>query len=225
MKENESEIDNYSKEIEDLFITFMISSPDLFVRCKGILNADYFDDRQNRETVAFIAGYSTDFVLIPTLEQIKAVTGKEVTIMEIEVAKHDNWFLREFEKFCRHKALRDAILASPELLDEGRYGEVEASVKAAVQIALVKDLGTDYYANPKERLEAIRAGKGQLSTGWISVDAKLYGGLNKGEITIFAGQCVTADTKVTAIKIIDIDKYFSQSIRQKGLLDDKTNIH
>lgn len=186
--DNGSEITEYNKEIEDLFISFMVSKPDLFVRCKGILRSDYFDDRQNRDTISFIEGYSVDFSSIPALEQIKAVTKKEINIMELEAANHEDWFLREFEKFCRHKALRDAILKSPDLLDEGRYGEVEAAIKAAVQIALVKDLGTDYYSNPKERLEAIRQGKGQISTGWKTVDEKLFGGLNRGEITIFAGQ-------------------------------------
>lgn len=187
-QENASEINDYSKDIEDLFISFMVSKPDLFVRCKGILKSQYFDDKQNRDTVAFIEGYSVDFTNIPSLQQIRAVTKKDIKLMEVEAAQHDGWFLREFEKFCRHKALRDAILASPDLLDSGRYGEVEATIKAAVQIALVKDLGTDYYANPKERLEAIREGKGQISTGWKTVDEKLYGGLNRGEITIFAGQ-------------------------------------
>lgn len=186
--ENASEISDYSKEIEDLFISFLMSKPDLFVRCKGILKSSYFDNKQNRDTVSFIEGYSTDFTEIPSLQQIKAVTGKDVMIMELEAAKHDLWFLREFEKFCQHKSLRDAILAAPDKLDEGRYGEVFTDIKAAVEIALVKDLGTDYYANPKERLEAIREGKGQVSTGWKTIDDKLYGGLNKGEITIFAGQ-------------------------------------
>lgn len=188
MTENASEITDYTKDIEDLFINFMVSKPDLFVRCKGIIKSNYFDNKQNKDTIAFIEGYSTDFSSIPSLEQIKAVTNKEIMLMPLEAEKHDNWFLREFERFCRHKALRDAILASPDLLDDGRYGEVEATIKAAVQIALVKDLGTDYYANPKERLEAIRQGKGQISTGWKTVDEKLYGGLNRGEITIFAGQ-------------------------------------
>ena len=188
MSDNESEISDYTKEIEDLFITFMMSSPDLFVRCKGITNSKYFDDRQNRDTIAFIEGYSTDFAVIPTSDIIKAVTKKDIFLMDDVSKEHTDWFLREFEKFCRHKALRDAILASPDMLDEGRYGEVEATIKAAVQIALVKDLGTDYYENPKDRLEALRLGKGQISTGWKTVDEKLYGGLNKGEITIFAGQ-------------------------------------
>ena len=189
--ENASEITNYGKEVEDLFISFMMSKPDLFVRCKGILKSQYFDNQQNRDTISFIESYSTNYSSIPSLQQIKAMTNKDIEIMEVEAAKHDLWFLHEFERFCQHKALRDAILASPEKLDEGRYGEVLANVKAAVEIALVKDMGTDYYANPKERLEAIRTGNGQVSTGWKTVDEKLYGGLNKGEITIFAGQSGT----------------------------------
>lgn len=188
MTENASEINDYNKDIEDLFISFLISNTDLYVRCKGILKAEYFDDKQNRDTVSFISSYSTDFSELPSVEQIRAVTKKDIKLMELEAAKHDGWALREIEKFCQHKGLRDAILASPDLLDQGRYGEVEAAIKAAVQIALVKDLGTDYYLNPKARLEAIKNGRGQISTGWKTVDEKLYGGFNRGEITIFCGQ-------------------------------------
>jgi archaellum biogenesis ATPase FlaH len=188
MSDNASEIKDYNKEVEDLFISFMMSKQDLFVRCKGILRSQYFDDKQNRDTVAFIESYSSDFANIPSLDEIKAITGKEIKIMEVEAAQHDLWFLREFESFCQHKALRDAILASPQKLDEGKYGEVLAEIKSAVEIALVKDLGLDYYADPKSRLESLKENKGQIPTYWKIVDEKLFGGLNRGEITIFAGQ-------------------------------------
>lgn len=188
MSDNASEIKDYNKEVEDLFISFMMSKQDLFVRCKGILRSQYFDDKQNRDTVAFIESYSSDFAKIPSLDEIKAITGKEIKIMEVEAAQHDLWFLREFESFCQHKALRDAILASPQKLDEGKYGEVLAEIKSAVEIALVKDLGLDYYADPKSRLESLKENKGQIPTYWKIVDEKLFGGLNRGEITIFAGQ-------------------------------------
>ena len=81
-EENASEINDYSKDIEDIFISFMMSNKDLFVRCKGIIRSSYFDDRQNRDTVAFIEGYSTDFSIIPSLDEIRAVTKKEIKIME-----------------------------------------------------------------------------------------------------------------------------------------------
>ena len=205
-----SDITDYRPEVEELFIRYMISKPDLYVRCKGILRAEYFDDRVNRKTIEFINSYSDDFSNMPDLSQIQAMTGKTLELVPVDTAAHETWFLREIERFCRHKGLRAAILASPDLLDEGRYGEVEAAVKAAVQIGLVKDLGTDYYANPKERLESIRENKGQHSTGWKSVDDKLYGGVNRGELGIFAGQCVVAETLVNAVRVLDLEVFFGE---------------
>jgi replicative DNA helicase len=93
----------------------------------------------------------------------------------------------EFETFCRHKALEKAIIESTDLLEAKDYGTVEQKIKDAVQTGLVKDLGLDYFENPKERLEWIKAQAGAVSTGWKGIDQKLYGGLNRGEITIFAG--------------------------------------
>ena len=45
----------------------------------------------------------------------------------------------------------------------------------------------DYFENPKARLEALRSSNGQVSTGWKTIDKKLYGGFNRGELNIFAG--------------------------------------
>jgi replicative DNA helicase len=93
----------------------------------------------------------------------------------------------EFETFSRHKALEAAILKSADLLEKGEYGPVEDLVKRAVQIGLQKDLGTDYFRDPRARLEAIKDKNGQVSTGWASLDQKLFGGFNRGELNIFAG--------------------------------------
>jgi replicative DNA helicase len=48
-------------------------------------------------------------------------------------------------------------------------------------------MGTDYFADPRARLNAIRNNNGQISTGWPCLDNKLYGGFNRGELQIFAG--------------------------------------
>jgi len=47
-------------------------------------------------------------------------------------------------------------------------------------------MGTDYFENPRSRLEGLKSSNGQISTGWPSVDRKLYGGFNRGELNIFA---------------------------------------
>ena len=100
---------------------------------------------------------------------------------------HVTWFLDEFEQFCRHKALTDAILTSTDLLEKNQFGAVESLIKDAVGVGLAKNLGTDYYENPADRLTILRDRDGRTTTGWKSIDKKLYGGFNKGELNIFAG--------------------------------------
>jgi replicative DNA helicase len=97
------------------------------------------------------------------------------------------WLMDDFESFTRHKALERAIISSADLLEKNDYGQVEAMVKEAVQIGLARDMGTDYFADPKARLMGLKDKNGQVSTGWESMDRKLFGGFNRGELNIFAG--------------------------------------
>ena len=189
MAREEVEEVHYDDDKEELYIQFLISNNDLLVRCLTILDPELFHNPINSRVVEFIKSYVNEYSILPTLEQIYAETKKRLEVLdEGTIAKHEVWFLGEFEQFTRHRSLERAILSSPDLLMDGRYGEVETNVKTAVQVGLVKDLGTDYFANPQERLEGIRDNSKMVSTGWRDVDKKLYGGFNRGEITIFAGQ-------------------------------------
>jgi replicative DNA helicase len=48
-------------------------------------------------------------------------------------------------------------------------------------------MGTDYFADPRGRLMGLKDKNGQISTGWPCMDRKLFGGMNRGELNIFAG--------------------------------------
>ncbi len=61
-------------------------------------------------------------------------------------------------------------------------------MKKASELGIVKDLGVDYFEDPKLRLERMRDPSSTVSTGWKSIHNKLYGGLERGTITIWAGQ-------------------------------------
>lgn len=181
-----SDIKDYNEQIQELFIRFLISDADLFARCQNIVSEQYFN-KKFRSAVQLLCSHSTQYNSMPTLDQLNAVSGLNFEKIVNVTPDHQNWFMDEFETFCRHKALEKAIIDSTDLLEKKNYGEVENKIKAAVQLGLVKDLGLDYYENPKERLEWIKKQAGVISTGWKGIDQKLYGGLNRGEITIFAG--------------------------------------
>jgi KaiC/GvpD/RAD55 family RecA-like ATPase len=180
-----SEVKDYSKDLQKLFVQFMITDPELYTRVRGIIKADYFD-RSLSPVVKKIITHTEEYSSMPTEAIIKAETGIDVEKLG-DISQHSDWFVDEFETFCRHKAIEKAIIDSADLLEAGKYGEVELRIKEAVQTGLSRSLGTDYYADPRGILEKLKDNNGQITTGWTSLDDKLYGGINRGEITIFAG--------------------------------------
>ncbi len=179
--------EDYSTELQKLYIEFLLADKDLFVRCNAILKSSYFD-RQFRDTVDFIKKHVEEYSDVPMLEQVNAVNNVGVADVKATMTdEHRNWFMDEFEKFCRHKALEQAILKSADKLERKEYGTVEGIIKEAVEIGLAKDFGTDYWEDPAGRIQAIKDSRGQNSTGWLTFDKFLYGGFNTGELNIFAG--------------------------------------
>jgi len=179
--------EDYSTELQKLYIDFLLADKDLFVRCNAILESSYFD-RQFRDTVDFIKKHVEEYSDVPMLEQVNAVGNIGATDVRATMTdEHKNWFMDNFEQFCRHKALEAAILQSADKLERKEYGTVEGIIKAATEIGLAKDFGTDYWEDPAGRIQAIKDSRGQNSTGWMTFDRFLYGGFNTGELNIFAG--------------------------------------
>ena len=181
-----NDLKDYNEDLQKLFLEFCATDPELFVRVKNIVKVEYFS-RKLANVTKFMLDHSEEYNALPTTEQIQATCGVELKKVDID-ERHKNWFFDEFETFCRHKALELAIIQSADLLENGDYGQVEDKIKNAVRIGLTKDLGTDYFLDPKARLLSLKDNNGTVSTGWSALDQKLYGGFNKGELNIFAGQ-------------------------------------
>lgn len=198
----EAETKEYSEDKQKLLIDVLLSSEEVFARCQNILDSKYFVNKF-RPAMRFILNYADEYKVLPKFEQVRAETGTEFHRIENILLQHQDSFLREIEEFCKNRALADAVTSAVALIEKGNYGEVEKRVREAILISLQSDLGTNYFADPRARLMAIKDKNGQISTGWKTVDDKLYGGINRGEITIWCGGsgCVTADTKITVIKL------------------------
>ncbi len=152
----------------------------------NIMNAQNFD-RNLRPVAEFIVEHTTTHQVMPNPAQIQAVTGEAIEIIPELTEGHDDWFLDNFEKFTKRQELERAILKAATFLEKGEFDPVEKLIKDAVQISLLRDMGTDYFANPKERLNKYFHSGGQLSTGWPQLDKIMFGGINRGELIIMAG--------------------------------------
>ena len=177
---------DYGYDIQKVYLEMFMTDAESFVRCQGVFEPKTFD-RRLQASAAFIKDYVEQYNALPTFDMVNAATDANLKSPGPLSENHYDWLLQDFETFSKHKALEKAILDSADLLEKGEYGRCEELVKAAVQIGLQKDLGTDYFADPRSRLEAIKDKNGQVSTGWPALDKKLFGGFNRGELNIFAG--------------------------------------
>jgi len=179
-------IKDYGYEIQKLYLELMLADAEVFVRCQGIFDHTLFD-RKLQDAAEFVHVYAKEYAVLPDYDMVNASCRTDLHRPEDIKEGHNEWLMDEFEQFTRHKALERAIIDSADLLEKKDYGQVETKIKEAVQISLTKDMGTDYFADPRARLMRIKDKNGQISTGWPSLDRRLFGGMNRGELNIFAG--------------------------------------
>jgi len=177
---------DYSIEVQKLFLEMMLSDAESFVRVQNIYNPENFD-RSLRAAADFVKTHYEEHGSLPILEQINAATGSKLETLPDLPDGNLDWFMEEFEGFTKKEELSRAILKSYDMLDKGEFAPVEKLIKDAVQISLQKDMGTDYFADPRGRNDKYFNSGGQVSTGWPSLDKILYGGFSRGELNIFAG--------------------------------------
>jgi len=174
---------NYNFEVQKLYLEMFLSDAETFIRCQNIFDPLNFDQKL-QDTAEFINKYVDEYKVMPEVNIVNASTRSEFEALTFPRENYD-WLMNEFENFSRHKGLERAIVDSADLLEKGDYGPVEKLIKDAIQISLNKDMGTDYFEDPRARLNKLKDGNGQISTGWPSIDKKLYGGFNRGELNIF----------------------------------------
>ena len=179
-------MDDYSFDVQKLYLEMLLADAESFARAQNIFNPNSFDGRL-QPIAKFIRTYVDQYKVMPEVDQVNAKHDIKLKTAKDLDPSHFNWLLDEFEKFSRHKALERAILQSADLLEKGDYAPVEDMIKDAVNVGLTRDLGTDYFEDPKGRLEFLKNSSGQVSTGWDNIDKKLFGGFNRGELNIFAG--------------------------------------
>ena len=177
---------DYTFDVQKLYLEMFLADAESFARASNIFTPKSFD-RRLQPIAKFIKDYVEEYKVMPEVDQVNAKHDIKLKGAKDLDPSHFSWLLDEFETFSRHKALEGAILQSADLLEKGNYGPVEDMVKEAVNVGLTRDLGTDYFEDPKGRLEFLKSSHGQVSTGWPAIDKKLFGGFNKGELNIFAG--------------------------------------
>src|ERR1017187_9974865 len=172
-------------EKQRLLISYLISSQELFIKVSPILQTKYFDVKI-KNIITFVKDYFDDYKAAPTPDQISAECGQTIDLRPSLTRQELLYAENQLERFCREKAIEHAILASPKLLEEEKYGEIEKHIKDAITVGLSRNIGIDYFYDPEARLKLLALNNNAIPTDWYKLDEYLGGGLNRKEMIIFA---------------------------------------
>ncbi len=167
---------------QKLLIELLLSSSDTFALCQNIVLPEYFDP-EFRTSVDFIKKYYDEYSTTPTPAQIEAESGQKFELHDVK-PDEVKYCAKEIERFCKHSAMKKAILSSVDLIEQERYAEIEEEVKNALLISLTKDLGLRYFETVDERLKNMLKEDPTFTTGWRDVDDALFGGISRKELLL-----------------------------------------
>ena len=111
----------------------------------------------------FVIDFANQYRALPKPAQLSAQFGIDFERIDGINPQLQQAFLDQIEEFCKNRAIADAVLSAPELIQKGNYAEVEKRVKEAILVGLTSDIGTNYFANPRERLMKIKNSNGIIS--------------------------------------------------------------
>lgn len=165
-----------------LYIETMLGNPGLFARVQHLMKPSYFDDHL-QEGVRFMQDFYQKQRGVPSIPVFKASTKLDLNALELP--KQDVQFVTEqIAEFCQTRAIIEAVLAAPALIESKQIGKMVNEIKLASQVQLHTDLGIDYFADPIARLEDPNNEQELIPFGLKDLD-DLVGGIGREEIVVY----------------------------------------
>ena len=188
-------LSSYGYAFQVKVITSLLTDKSFLQQIADIIDPKYFESDANNWIVDTILDYQKEYKSSPTLEVMKVKLEKvDHDVLKDQIIAHlkDAWKYTESEDlpyikdqaldFCRNQEIKKAILSSVELLKNGQYEEIKATVDNALKAGADKDIGHEYMTSIEERYtEAVRHVQ---PTPWEVINELTDGGLGKGELGV-----------------------------------------
>ena len=187
----------YGTSFQNKIVSALLGDRSFSRQVFDILKPEYFDSEASEWLVKEIMSYVSEYEKLPTLDVLKVRINSidrdvlKTTVVDTlkfawnHLESDDLTYVKEQTlDFCKNQCIKNAILDSVELLEQGKYDVIKRKVDDAMKAGQDSDLGHEYKTMITERYEdSIR---NVVSTGWQVIDEITQGGFGKGELVLFA---------------------------------------
>ena len=157
-----------------------------------VLLPEYFESPAHKWIINLTLDYYAKYNTYPTLEVLKVEIKKEKNeILQISIKEelkqaftttHDDieYVKEEFFNFCKNQRLKEALLTSVDLLQEGEYEGIRHLIDNALKAGNTKDIGHEYDKDIESRFREEENKK--IPFPWKILNDITDGGIGSGDL-------------------------------------------
>lgn len=159
------------QKIETIILSKLFSDEEYTRKVIPFLKTEYFHDTSEKHLFKYVQQFIDKYNSLPTTEAIEIAIQNDRSINEKDFKNinekltqidetlevNQNWLLVETEKFCKDKAVYNAIMQSIQIIDgEDKYQTqdgIPAILQEALSVCFDNNVGHDYLDNSESRYE------------------------------------------------------------------------
>jgi replicative DNA helicase len=188
---------------EEIILSALTKDKDFVKKAIPHMKADFFQDRKERIVYELIEEFYNKYQKLPSKDvlTIRFNELKNIPESEFDDAKtvlnsafddsyeyDPQWLLDETEKFCKERAVYNAIMKSVMIINgedkKHSEGEIPTMLQDALSISFDNDIGHDYFRDAKSRFDFYHKTENRIKSDIDILNKITDGGLPRKILSI-----------------------------------------
>ena len=190
-------LSQYGKPFQVKVLGSLLTDKGFLLTVRDTLQEEYFDADAHKWILKEIVNYFDKYHTTITMDVLKIELVKiendvlKTAIREelrnsYEASQQDLEYVQEeFTTFCKNQKLKQALMDSADLLNQGDYDSIRGMIEAALKAGMDKNIGHEYLKDVESRYrEDYRP---TIPTPWRILNENFQGGMGPGDLGIVFG--------------------------------------
>ncbi len=200
----------YGNSFQAKLIASLLTNRQFLEQIQDILEPKFFESDSNNWLCKEIKKYFNKYKKLPTLDALKVIIDNDTEdILRVSIVEDLKNAFKHFEAtdldfvqekaldFCKNQKIKDAIVVSVDLLQNGNYEEIKKLVDEALKAGTERDIGHVYMEQFEDRyLESART---TVKTPWEVVNDLTDGGLGPGELGVVVAPAGIGKSRIVCL--------------------------
>ena len=190
-------LSQYGKPFQIKVLGSLLTDKAFLLNVRDVLQEDYFDADAHKWILQEIISYFDKYHATITMDVLKIelikidndvlkTAIKEELRNSYQASQQDLEYVQEeFQTFCKNQKLKQALMDSADLLNQGDYDAIRGMIEGALKAGMDKNIGHEYLKDIESRYrENYRP---TVPTPWPVLTEAFQGGWGPGDLAIVFG--------------------------------------